>query len=98
MSLRNELALRMTRRLFFAKSVRRAGIGIPALASLLTLDGYAAEARDPMTGGLVGLPDFPPTAKRGICLHLSAAPSQLEHFDHKPQLGRVRGTEVPAMV
>ena len=43
MSMRDELALRMTRRLFFAKSVRRVGIGIPALASLLSLEGYAAE-------------------------------------------------------
>src|SRR5207247_8985000 len=98
MSLRNELALRMTRRLFFAKSVRRAGIGIPALASLLTLDGYAAEPRDPKTGGLVGLPHFPPKAKRVIFLHQSGAPSQMELFDYKPQLEKLQGTELPATV
>ena len=98
MSLRNELALRMTRRLFFAKSVRRAGIGIPALASLLTLEGYAAEPRDPKTGGLVGLPHFPPKAKRVIFLHQSGAPSQMELFDYKPQLEKLQGTELPATV
>src|SRR3989475_10959167 len=98
MSLRDELALRMTRRLFFAKSVRRAGIGIPALASLLTLEGYAAEARDPKTGGLVGLPHFPPKAKRVIFLHQSGAPSQMELFDYKPQLEKLQGTELPATV
>src|SRR3989475_13201102 len=90
MSLRNELALRMTRRLFFAKSVRRVGIGIPALASLLTLDGYAAEPRDPKTGGLVGLPHFPPKAKRVIFLHQSGAPAQMELFDYKPQRSEER--------
>src|SRR6266566_2169208 len=98
MSLRNELALRMTRRLFFAKSVRRAGIGIPALASLLTLDGYAAEPRDPKTGGLVGLPHFPPKAKRVIFLHQSGAPAQMELFDYKPQLEKLQGTELPGSV
>src|SRR6059036_531965 len=98
MSLRNELALRMTRRLFFAKSVRRAGIGIPALASLISLEGYAAEPRDPKTGGLVGLPHFPPKAKRVIFLHQSGAPSQMELFDYKPQLEKLQGTELPATV
>src|SRR5437867_3419140 len=98
MSLRDELALRMTRRLFFAKSVRRAGIGIPALASLLTLDGYAAEPRDPKTGGLLGLPHFPPKAKRVIFLHQSGAPSQMELFDYKPDLVKLQGTELPDSV
>ncbi|PYV04129.1 MAG: sulfatase, partial [Acidobacteria bacterium] len=90
MSQRDELALRMTR--------RRAGIGIPALASLLTFDGYAAEPRDPKTGGLVGLPHFPPKAKRVIFLHQSGAPSQMELFDYKPQLEKLQGTELPATV
>src|SRR3989440_9165228 len=98
MSLQNELALRMTRRLFFAKSVRRVGIGIPALASLLSLEGYAAEPRDPKTGGLVGLPHFPPKAKRVIFLHQSGAPSQMELFDYKPKLQKLHGTELPDSV
>src|SRR5438128_9423202 len=88
----------MTRRLCFAKSVRRVGIGIPALASLLTLEGYATEPRDPKTGGLVGLPHFPPKAKRVIFLHQSGAPSQMELFDYKPQLEKMQGTELPASI
>src|SRR2546430_13052189 len=98
MNLRNELALRMARRLFFAKSLRPAGIGIPALASLLTLDGSAAEPRDPKTGGLVGLPHFPPKAKRVIFLHQSGAPAQMELFDYKPQLTKMQGTDLPDSV
>src|SRR2546430_9185997 len=98
MSLRDELALRMTRRLFFAKSVRRVGIGIPALASLLSLEGYAAEGRDPKTGGLVGLPHFPPKARRVIFLHQSGAPSQMELFDYKPNLVKSQGVELPDSV
>jgi hypothetical protein len=98
MSLGDELALRMTRRQFFGKNVRRVGIGIPALASLLTLEGYGAEPRDPKTGGLVGLPHFPPKAKRVIFLHQSGAPSQMELFDYKPQLKKLEGTELPGSV
>jgi len=98
MTVRDELALRMTRRQFFGKNVRRVGIGIPALASLLTLDAFADEPRDPKTGGLVGLPHFPAKAKRVIFLHQSGAPSQMELFDYKPQLAKLQGTELPASV
>jgi hypothetical protein len=98
MTLRDELALRMTRRQFFGKNVRRVGIGLPALASLLSFDGYAAEQRNPKTGGLVGLPHFPPKAKRVIFLHQSGAPAQMELFDYKPQLEKLQGTELPASI
>src|SRR6266566_9896594 len=98
MTLRDELALRMTRRQFFGKNVRRVGIGLPALASLLSFDGYAAEPRNPKTGGLVGLPHFPPKAKRVIFLHQSGAPSQMELFDYKPDLVKLQGTELPDSV
>src|SRR5256886_4081537 len=98
MSLRDELALRMTRRLFFAKSVRRIGIGIPALASLLSREGFTAEPVDPKTGGLPGLPHFAPKAKRVIFLHQSGAPSQMELFDYKPKLQKLHGTELPDSV
>jgi len=98
MTLRDELALRMTRRQFFGKNVRRVGIGLPALASLLSFDGYAAEPRNPKTGGLVGLPHFPPKAKRVIFLHQSGAPAQMELFDYKPQLEKLQGTELPASI
>src|SRR6266704_4733435 len=88
----------MTRRQFFRRSTGIA-IGIPALATLLTADGFGADsATNPKTGGLVGLPHFPPKAKRVIFLHQSGAPSQMELFDYKPQLEKLQGTELPATV
>jgi len=73
-------------------------IGIPALAALLARDGYAAEARDPKTGGLEGFPNFAPKAKRVIFLHQSGAPSQIDLFDYKPKLVSLQGTELPGSI
>ncbi len=53
------------------------------------------QARDPKTGGLVGLPHFAPKAKRVIFLHQSGGPSQLETFDYKPGLAKYQGTQIP---
>jgi hypothetical protein len=94
-----DLNLRMTRRHFFRVSTAGMAIGIPALASLLAEDGFAAgEAIDPRTGGLVGLPHFPPKAKRVIFLHQSGAPSQIDLFDPKPGLMKWKGTDLPDSV
>jgi hypothetical protein len=78
--------LAVTRRHFFQRTA--AGIGIPALASLLRAE----------TGALPGLPHFPPKAKRVIYLHQSGAPSQLDLFDYKPALEKLHGTELPGSV
>src|SRR5207237_5915176 len=89
----------MTRRQFFRRSTAGIAIGIPALATLLTADGFAADtATDPKTGGLAGLPHFPPKAKRVIFLHQSGAPSQMELFDYKPGLTKMQGSELPDSV
>ena len=77
----------MTRRHFFRRSTAGIALGIPALASLLAKDGFAAaDGIDPKTGGLLGFPNFAPKAKRVIFLHQSGAPSQIDLFDHKPNL------------
>ena len=55
-------------------------------------------ARDPKTGGLVGLPHHAPRAKRVIFLHQSGGPSQLETFDYKPGLAKLQGTQIPDSV
>jgi Protein of unknown function (DUF1501) len=94
----DELRLAMTRRQFFRKSTAGVALGIPALAALLDRDGYAAEARDPKTGGLTGFPNFAPKAKRVIFLHQSGAPSQIELFDYKPKLVNLQGTELPGSI
>src|SRR6266705_3810108 len=94
-----EMSAAMTRRQFFRRSTAGIAIGIPALATLLSADGFAADtATDPKTGGLVGLPHFPPKAKRVIFLHQSGAPSQMELFDYKPDLVKLQGTELPDSV
>jgi hypothetical protein len=87
--------LSMTRRHFFSRT--STGIGAAALASLFSQDTLLAETaeRDPKTTGLIGLPHFPPKAKRVIYLHQSGAPSQIDLFDYKPQLKKEHGKELP---
>src|ERR1700728_85228 len=79
----------LTRRHFFGRA--STGVGIAALAQLLGQELRAGEA----TGGLPGIPHFPPTAKRIIYLFQSGGPSQLETFDYKPQLEKWNGTNLP---
>jgi hypothetical protein len=81
--------LSVTRRQFFSQSSK--GIGLAALAALLSEDAKAS-------GGLPGLPHFPPKAKRVIYLFQHGAPSQLDLFDFKPNLAKLRGTELPDSV
>src|SRR3954466_7964569 len=77
----------ITRRHFFG----RAATGVGA-AAMLSMEARAA------SGGLSGLPHFPPTAKRVIYLFQHGAPSQLDLFDHKPNFARIRGTDLPDSV
>src|SRR5580700_5386809 len=79
----------MTRRHFFG--LAGTGIGAAALATLTAQDARASE-------GLPGLPHFPPTAKRVIYLFQHGAPSQLDLFDYKPKLEKIRGTNLPDSV
>ena len=52
--------------------------------------------RDPRHPLSVLPPQFTPRAKRVIYLHMAGAPSQLELFDHKPELVRLDGQDCPA--
>ena len=86
---KREILLEMTRRQFFGRTAK--GIGVAALASLLgpslMAEGSTVDpALDKSSGGLVGMPNFAPKAKRVIFLHQSGAPSQIELFDYKPKL------------
>src|SRR5213594_2698635 len=89
-----ETKLVITRRHFFG--LTSSGIGMAALASLLERDLVSAEG--PASGGLPGLPHFPPRAKRVIYLFQSGAPSQMDLFDHKPNLEGFFATELPGSV
>jgi len=83
----------LTRRHFFGRT--STGVGIAALAQLL---GGDLKADATVTGGLPGLPHFPPTAKRIIYLFQSGGPSTLELFDYKPMLQKWSGTDLPPSV
>jgi hypothetical protein len=72
------------------------GLGAAALAHLFDRDLMAAQSSSVSpTGGLPGLPHFPPTAKRVICLFQGGGPSQIDMFDFKPQLQKWTGTDLP---
>ncbi len=72
------------------------GLGGIALASLLAEQGYgAAETDDPIAPRR---PHFPARAKAVIFLGQIGAPSQLDLFDHKPELIRMDGKPVPDSV
>src|SRR4051812_17036536 len=89
----------VTRRSFLRRSA--GGIGVAALASLLSPDMLfgAAPATGPVTvPGILGQTHFAPKAKRVIYLCQSGAPSQIELFDPKPQLDKLRGSDMPASV
>jgi hypothetical protein len=85
-----DAGLSLTRRHFFG--LTSTGLGTAALASLMAPEAFAA------TGGLEGLPHFAPKAKRVIFLHQSGGPAQMDLFDYKPQLEKMRGTELPGSV
>jgi len=87
-----EYLLNMTRRRFFgmAASTIGAGLGSTALAGLLgrraTAEGAAQVVMPGATAPPLAGPHFAPKAKRVIYLHMEGAPSQLDLYDHKPQL------------
>jgi hypothetical protein len=70
----------LTRRHFFSRT--STGIGVPALASLLNGQSPAGT-------------HHPAKAKRVIYLFMSGGPSQMELFDYKPSIEKVRGKELP---
>ena len=85
-----------TRRHFFGKSAT--GVGSIALAHLLGTDLVGAADSPASAGAFPGLPHFAPRAKRIIWLFQSGGPSQLETFDPKPGLAKLRGQDLPESV
>src|SRR5688500_7262169 len=87
--------LLMSRRQFFSRT--GVSLGTAALGAMLREDGLAAPA-DGSPLGLPDLPHFAPKAKRVIYLFQSGGPSQLDLFDHKPGLEKLRGQDLPESV
>ncbi len=91
------------RRYFFG----RCGIPAAALSSLMADSsarvradtqqaGSSASQLSSSNSGLSGLPHHAAKAKRVIYLFQSGAPSQLDLFDYKPSLERMRDQDLPA--
>jgi Protein of unknown function (DUF1501) len=93
----------ITRRHFFG----RAGLGL-GTAALATLTAEHARSETTpaggltpgasITGGLPGLPHFPPKAKRAIYLHMNGGPSQMDLFDYKPKMDAMYDKDLPESI
>ncbi len=90
-----EHALRdITRRHFFSRCSM--GVGSIALASLMEERGLAANPAVKMRNPLEPKPThFPAKAKNVIFLFMAGGPSQLDLFEHKPQLTALNGKPIP---
>lgn len=88
-----EHLLNITRRQFFGRAAGTlsAGLGLAALSSIVRPAGAAESAR----GLPSALPHFAPRAKRVIYLHMEGAPSQIDLWDHKPELRRRFNQDLP---
>ena len=80
----------LTRRHFFGRSAM--GLGTAALASLLG-DNHSEAAP-----GQVGVPHFPPKAKRAIYLFMAGAPCQMDLLDPKPKMNDMFDVELPETI
>lgn len=68
------------------------GLGAMGLGSLLSACGN--DGAD-TSAAKATIPQFAPKAKRVIYIHMAGAPSQLEIFDHKPELLKYHGKDCP---
>ncbi len=72
------------------------GVGIFALADLLTAEGLTAASALPNVSPLAPkIPHFPPKAKHVIFMFMEGGPSQFELFDEKPALQKYNGQSLP---
>src|SRR5579885_3377534 len=101
----HEYARQITRRYFFREcgvglgKIALAGLLTDAFSSRSTAIGAATQSRAPEADPLAPRrPHFAPKAKRVIHLFMAGAPSQLDLFDYKPELGRLEGKPLPPSV
>ena len=81
----------LNRRIFLRNGA--AALSATALAGLLS--SQKVQAKD---SGLQVFPNFPAKAKRVIYLFQSGAPSQMDLFDPKPGMEKVRGEDLPESI
>jgi hypothetical protein len=94
MSLIQEQMTALSRRHFFRQGAL--GLGTAALASLMP-DRLLAD-NPQATGGLPGLPHFPPRARRAIYLFMNGGPSQMDLFDYKPRMNDWFDRDLPESI
>ena len=82
----------ITRRHFFSQC----GVGIGALALNQLISAEGAMKIDPANPMAPRAPHFAPKAKRVIYLFMAGGPSQLDLFEHKPELVKLSGKKPPA--
>ena len=88
MSTRESLIHQATRRYF----LERCSLGLASMF-LSTIESSGAEPRaNPL---VPKQPNFPPKARAVIYLHMAGSPSQLELFEHKPELTKYDGKPCP---
>lgn len=83
----------ITRRHFFEKT--GLGFGALALQSLLARDGQAAHLIQSGNPLAPRAPMLPARARSVIYLHMAGSPSQLELFEHKPELEKLHLKDAP---
>ena len=93
MSIQQQLEAALTRRHFFGRSAT--GIGVAALAHLLSTESAIAEQQPRLGAGILSEPHLPPTAKRVIYIFQAGGPAQMELYDYKPRLLSWHGRELP---
>ena len=78
--------------------LQTAGLGIGSMALQALLSKDKTEAADEATESSKGVrpPMLAPRAKRVIYLHMAGSPSQLELFEHKPDLQKLHMQDCPA--
>ena len=84
------------RRQFFSQA--SLGLGMSALATLLSKDAAYGSTASAGVGGLPGLPHFAPRAKRAIYLFMAGGPSQMDTFDYKPKMGDYFDKDLPESI
>jgi hypothetical protein len=85
----------VTRRQLFGSAA--GGVGVAALASLLSRGSMAAE-RPRGHAAVPGLPHHPPKAKRVVILWQGGGPSHVDLFDPKPTMVEMAGKDIPDSV
>jgi hypothetical protein len=90
-----EQSLWQTRRQFLGRSGLRLGGVALAAAGLGLGPAMADQRRSSVFPGLPTLPHFPAKAKSVIYLHMNGGPSQIDMWDHKPQLSERFDQDLP---